>query len=565
MSSKSKIDFYIEICSKGDFYMNASRDTLDPYEKALEIYNSSVNQSTATQQQCVNQLKNIYEQFPVDDVANVYAKSLFNLSLRVSKKNMQKISVTLEKLFQNHATTDIAERIGRLKFNLSTDASFDVPTLKRCAAEIEALYRKYQTDALAEPLAKIWCHILFSRAKDRLKYAEKIMDLCSNTSDPETHTAYARVLFNSEIPIENRDALIRKFLSKPQTLDSLCVYVESCYYPQYNKLFGEFWLSSSYPGEFIGKRINSYLSKLKKRANYDDLKVEILALLYYTFRIRTLLMVHDISVPIGHYTKIENLKHLMPLESSGGKLRMSNACYMNDPSEGQFFIKYLSSQIQDFSGLCDNLSYNIYLFCCTTAIDELPMWSMYGNDGKGCCLIFKKDFFDFTMETFSDELTVEHYDAEENNFLFRVVYISPETDEITISIFPEDEKYLNEEIKNAIGGFGFHLNKVCQMQNKNKDKIVNDILSFIFGQIQYLFKDISYAHEQELRLIRYSESPLVDHEAWIVPQLFVEVKRPLVYEKIILGPKVEQTNRIIPYLVHTGHVEEIKKSKIEYR
>lgn len=548
--------------------MNISQDNqpfVNSNEEALEIYNASINKPTSVQRHCVEKLKSLYKKYLSDDVANFYAKALFNLSLRVPVTDMQKIFIELEKLFQTNPTEDIAGRIGRLKYNLSVHMDCNARTLKKYASEIETLYHKYPTSALAEPLAKIWYSILISHAKDRLEYAEKIIDLCAKVSDPETNTAYARVLFDSKICVENRPELIGAFLSVPQTLDSLRAYVESSYYPQYNKLFGNFQLCSLYPAEVISKKINCYFLKLKKHPDYIDLKVELLALLHYAFEIRKLLIVPNTSVSIGHYTKIENLKYLFSPGKTEGKLRMSNACYMNDPSEGQALIKFLASKTQDFSDLCIEQSYNIYLSCFTTAIDELPMWSMYGNDGKGCCLLFKRDFFDFTSEEFSDELTIDDHCAGENNFLFRVVYLSSKTNEITLDTFPEDDENLDQKVADAIGSLLFHLNKIIHIQEKKQDKKVNDILTFILGQIRYLFKDDSYAHEHELRLIRYSEAPLLDNEAWVVPQLFVAVEKPLEYEQIILGPKVEQTNRITPYLIYTGKVKEVKKSKIEYR
>lgn len=534
-------------------------------EEAFKIYDASVNKPTSTQRHCVEQLKALYKNFPSDRVANFYAKALFNLSLRVPVKDMQHILNELEKLFRQNPTEDIAEQIGKLKFNLSVHNDCNARALKKYASEIEALYHQYPTSALAEPLAKTWYSILISHAKDRSGYAQKIIDLCAKVHDPETNTAYARVLFNFRIPVENRSELIEAFLSAPQTLDSLSAYVGSAYYPKYNKFFGNFRLYSSYPAEFIGNRMNRYFSKLKKNSNYTDLKVELLALLHYSFEIRKLLIVPYTPVPIGHYTKIENLKYLVLPGSSGGKLRMSNACYMNDPSEGQALLKNLVNKSPDFSDLLDKQSYNIYLSCFTTAIDELPMWSMYGNDGKGCCLLFKRDFFDFTSEEFSDELMIDDRYAGENNFLFRVAYLSSETNEVTIDTFPQDDKNLDQKLADAIGTLQFHLNKIGQLQGKKRDKVVDDILAFILGQIRYLFKDDSYAHEHELRLIRYSEKPQVDNESWVVPQLFVEVEKPLEYAQIILGPKVEQTNRIIPYLIYTGKVKEVKTSKIKYR
>lgn len=535
-------------------------------KEAFQIYNDSVNKSTSTQKGSIKKLKALYRNLPSDEIANYYAMALFNLSLRVSSEEMQRISAELERLFERNPTEDIAERIGRLKFNISKHSHCNnARTLKKYAITIEELYHKYPTNALAEPLAKIWYSILTTQSRDRLEYANKIIDLCQNIVDPDANTAYARVLFDPKISIENREKLMVDFLSHPQALDSLSVYVESPYYPKYNKLFGDFQLSSFFPTESIGKRMNQYFSKLKKSYEYDyiDLKVEFLALLHYAFEIRSLLIVPNIPVPIGHYTKIENLKYLVLPGDVGGKLRMSNACYMNDPSEGQTLIKALTNK--DFSNLCEDHSHNIYLSCFTTAIDELPMWSMYGNDGKGCCLLFKRDFFDFSSEEFSDELTIEDQCSGENNFLFRVVYLSAGASKITIDTFPQDKKNLDQNVATAISNLQFHLNKIAHIQEKKRDKIINDILTFILGQIRYLFKDKSYAHEHELRLIRYSESPLLDNDTWVVPQLYVEVEKPLEYEQIILGPKVGEINRIIPYLTYTKKVSSVKKSGIKYR
>lgn len=551
--------------------MNGSHDEwtlMTPNEKAIEaieIYNASINKPISVQRQCLEKLKILYKSESTDDVADFYALALFNLSLRLSKKDAEKIKYELEKLFQEHPTKCIAEQLGRIKYNISFYFGSSVCDTKQCALEIEALYQKYPTNRLAEPLAKIWYSILASNGKDRFEYASKIIDLCTKMSDPEANTAYARILFDPDIPIENRDQRIADFMSTTQSLDSLRAYIESSYYPQYNKLVGKFQLYKSYPVEYIGKKMNDYFSKLKRYANYFDLKIELMSLLYYAFEIRRLLIVPDFSISIGHYTRLENLKYLILPKGEDGKLRMSNACYMNDPSEGYALIKFLTNKDTNLSGSWDKQPNNIYLSCFTTAIDELPMWSMYGDDGKGCCLLFKKGFFDFTSESISDEFIVGNQHEKENDFLLRVVYLSQETGKMTFDVFPQDEEHLDKKLANAIDRIKVHLNKISYIQDGKQNKTVDDILNFIFAQIRYLFKDSSYAHEHELRLIKYSETPLLDKNTWIVPQLYIEVEKPLEYEKVILGPKVEQTNRVTPYLIYTGKVKEVVKSTIEYR
>lgn len=537
-------------------------------EKALEIYNISVDKSTSVQQQCADKLKNLYMESLSKDVADYYAMSLFNLSLRVSTQEMQWISAELENLFEKNPTECIAEQIGRLKFNLSIQMTCDARTLKKYAVEIEKLYHQYPTNALAEPLAKIWYSILASRACDQLEYANRIIELCSHISDPETNTAYAKVLFDSKIPIDNRNKLIDQFLSNSQVLESFQSYVESAFFPHHNKALVDFKLAPSYPTKLLTTKVNRALGYLKRRSNYTELKVEILSLLYYALRIKRLLIVPKTNDLIGHYTKIENLKHLILPGNEVGKLRMSNAAYMNDPSEGRTLIDFLSnSNKEENANLYMRDNSNIYVSCFTTSIDELPMWSMYGNDGKGCCLVFKGDYFDYTYEDTTHDFLLSGNKADESNYLYRVCYLSYSPKDFTIAHEEFDEDFTKNpsgEIANAINLLKNHYDKIISLKSKS-DKVVDGIIALILNQIRYLFKDWSYAHERELRLIKYSESPMLDQDSWIVPQLYVEVARPLEYTQVILGPKVDQTNRITPYLTYTGKVKEVRKSKIKYR
>ena len=78
-------------------------------------------------------------------------------------------------------------------------------------------------------------------------------------------------------------------------------------------------------------------------------------------------MVPETRHLIGHYTKIENLKYLIVPENESGKLRMSNAEYMNDPSEGKALFDFLSDgeNLIDRSS-CMETSENIYISCFTS-------------------------------------------------------------------------------------------------------------------------------------------------------------------------------------------------------
>lgn len=560
LSSKSKKSNKKRGISVSMKKVHDNESSCSPEEQARKIYNDSVNKPTSYQEQCVADLKKLYDQSPLNEVADFYAGILFNLSLKVSGKKMQEICSELEELFQQKKTHSIAEAIGRLTFNLSTQFDYNITQLEKCAIKIKELYDQFPTDALAEPLAKIWHSIAVSQADNRLEYAQKIIALCSNMSNPEANTAFARILFDPEFSVKNREQLITSFLSNRQALDSFGVYVESPYYPDYNYLLSNFKLSPLQLDDVFINRINRDFRKLKTRKNYTELKAELMALLYYTLTIKKLLMVSKTKKMIGHYTKIENLKYLIPHDEQSGKLRMWHASYMNDPLEGKTLINFLTDEKGTNNNLLCNENSKIYLACFTTAIDELPMWSMYGNDGQGCCLVFKGDYFDYSHENYTEDLILSGSEAGDNNYLYRVCYLSWTTKNFTIHNSEEFSKKLGSQIK----ALNCHYSKLSSIKETN-DMVVERITALILDQIRYLFKDSSYAHEHELRLIRYSETPKVDENAWIIPQLYLEIEKSPEYSQVILGPKTHQGNRITPYLLHSGKVGEVKKSKISYR
>ena len=91
-------------------------------DKAYDIYNASVNKPANEQREYIQELEKLYREDspPLNEVADLYASALFNLSLRVPAQEMKKIYLNLEALFQKNPTETIAEQIGRLKYNLSS-------------------------------------------------------------------------------------------------------------------------------------------------------------------------------------------------------------------------------------------------------------------------------------------------------------------------------------------------------------------------------------------------------------------------------------------------------------
>ena len=533
-------------------------------ENTRKLYNESIDQPTSEQRKCVSELRKLYQRYPTNTMAEYYAHGLFNLSLRLSFKEQKEIHTTLQNLYQSHQIEEIAECLGRIKYNLAIKQPLSSAELKQCANEIEQLYQLYKTERLAQPLSSLWYELFNSRAHNRMDYAQKILHLCQNISDPEANEAYAAVLFNPNVNIPNRDDLIKTFLSEEQTLRSVGRYFESKYYPSYNNVFSNIRLKKTYPVQALGKIANQHLQKFQTFTNSGEINAEALAVLFYVFLLKQFLAVPQIKTSIGHYTKLENIKYLVKPPQEAGKLRLYNSAYMNDPEEGKELLRFLSDKELNLLDLCKINDSNIYLSCFTTEIDNLPMWSMYGNDGNGCCLVFKKDFFDFSYDEWSDESLIGLSRLNSSNYLYRVCYLSSSTEELSIDRFPQDKPDLISDISNCLARLTFHIKELQKNQSNRNRNTIDSFLTFALDQIRYLFKDIAYEHEHELRLIKYSENPELDTESWIVPKLYIELPKSLEYQKVILGPKVLHSNQIKPYLFYTKKVKAVEQSEINF-
>ena len=80
-----------------------------------------------------------------------------------------------------------------------------------------------------------------------------------------------------------------------------------------------------------------------------------------------------------------------------------------------------------------------------------------------------------------------------------------------------------------------------------------------------MFKDKAYHHEQELRVIKFSDKPEVDDNCGDVPRLYLKFDRDIEFERAVLGPRIGEAKDIAQYLYHSGKVKGIINSKIPYR
>ena len=113
------------------------------------------------------------------------------------------------------------------------------------------------------------------------------------------------------------------------------------------------------------------------------------------------------KLQFGHYTKGSILQIMLDQDtldqdmlnqeenekkkstfSVSGKTRLYNANYMNDPEEGIVIEQILGLDRRD---ILEPSSW--FLMSFTNKTDDLAMWSQYGDNAQGVCLVLKEDDF----------------------------------------------------------------------------------------------------------------------------------------------------------------------------
>ena len=286
---------------------------------------------------------------------------------------------------------------------------------------------------------------------------------------------------------------------------------------------------------------------------------------------------------IGHYTRIESIKHLVvQMPENKNKLRLNNVAYMNDPSEGQVFLELLSDQVlssyysaANGKGIRQIMNdSDTYLGSFSTNVDSLPLWVQYGNNGQGCCLIFNSSCFDEEQPITPEQMKMQPRQQAEMRrpkreektlgskyCLYRVIY----TD--NIEKLKEEEASIYAQLERVSTLLSHIDREMKRIDASSVREELRYIVLNVVDQIRFLFKNTDYAHEHELRIVISSDKPRADegNRSREIPHLYVEMDKELKYDEIILGPKVEKPSEVAPYIYYTGKVKTVTKSTIKYQ
>lgn len=266
---------------------------------------------------------------------------------------------------------------------------------------------------------------------------------------------------------------------------------------------------------------------------------------------------------IAYYTSLETFSYLFPGQDGSnpntGKLSIMNIAYMNDPTEGQMLKRYLfedKKAVNDtYQGRIDATYPYVFMKCFTTLIDDLPMWEMYGNHAQGCCIVLRRGRF-FRSRGYRATIP-----------LYRVCYLRINSS--GIELLKEDNQHI-EDFDQLV----FLMNLIRQILEA--DPRGKKWYLKVISEIQYLFKNADYHHEQELRIIyQYHHwEKIMRHTPGEYPKLYLQSDFYPDIKEIILGPKFENRADKMPYLQEQiermcgktgGDMPRVTLSAIEYR
>ena len=536
----------------------------------------------------------IYEQYPEsEDIALRYARILFNLSIQQTElKELEATVEKLEKLQQQFQDSpDIALPYAMILFNLSNKQT-ELNKLETTAKKLQELH-EHEPFRESEEIAFIYGVFLTSLfnhqtdSDERLQTTETIKNLYEQFS---------------KFMLQNFDDL---FFSN----DNVC---DSDEYKLFNFILREGLLNNTKYAI-----LQTWAKRYKEDSN--ELK-NLLSIYQYVQKIKYQLGLKNEdknkNLKFGHYTKGSVLQSLLDQKEESsfsivGKTRLNNANYMNDPEEGIIIEKILGLDRRD---ALEPSSW--FLMSFTIKTDDLAMWSQYGDDAKGVCLVLREDDFsrfssfndvswrrekislefsdkmylmkselnssfeksafrsesENSINTVNDEGTEPNSEEKGNvskgnvDYLYRIAYVNDSGGKFSIE---KTELFNDYEIKNLETLLKALKGKIDKDLDKGDDfyqKAISDCIE----EIRYLFKSVDYKYEDELRILRYAnldpsnDKIKIDKESGI-GKLYVERENPIQIDEVIFGPKFPNPEYVTPLLKLLDKEINYKKSTIKFR
>ncbi|MCB6840269.1 tetratricopeptide repeat protein [Weissella viridescens] len=306
--------------------------------------------------------------------------------------------------------------------------------------------------------------------------------------------------------------------------------------------------------------------------------------------------------------KSENIKDV---EQKQINLRLNNTNYMNDPTEGSYFVKKVLSGVKEPQDderkeienkfLKKNTSHAFIASLTYKKFDDIPMWKMYGRDSRGVAIGFSlpshvlepvsedvtdmasaeseiksnQDLVSDDTKNGKDKFKINSNEyLDEKALLYKIFYYDTEKEQsgnVKIekgdSIEEKAFELINqitkayEELMSVYANIQDVVQKKTETQEKTEDQKKAEIqkeienqkktlLNFIdweFDRINFLVKDIQYQYEDEYRILRLTKDYSETKNDVGSPQLYVEVGDVEIKE-VIFGAQSQTAMQWSPYI-----------------
>ena len=295
-----------------------------------------------------------------------------------------------------------------------------------------------------------------------------------------------------------------------------------------------------------------------------ELRYYLINLYLHVRTIKNMLKINPKEVKeIYHYSQPETLNYLPKYSEKigGSKLRLGNVAYLNDPEEGKVFYEILKTKNCSALELMlehnDLLYENTYLACFSRKDDFLPMWVQYAKDGAGNCYAIETSIFNQYESELEERLyrkyTYNRFKYRSNQYvLYRVFYYG------STSLSEGDEEILAfcDVISNI-------LNK---LKPYFEDSQIKDLVNQLLSDVRYLFKDVAYSSEDEVRVIctDYYDEKLIESCGDGNYRFYMELDSDIYFNRVILGPKATDIKKKATYLSCCQNVGRVEQSTIKY-
>jgi len=581
---------------------------------AMALVNLSAKQINVEElNKTIHSVQQIFEQFnQSEDIALQYAMALSNLSLK--QTNLDKLN-------------DTASKLKKIALNFEKNEDITLYYAEALAKIITKQQNEEEKFEIIDKLKRL--HDRFVQSEEiTVQYLTARMDLVKNNQIDQSNLLNDIYQSLESIPSIKILNMLIEILENEEQFKQNQVQISTT---NIVKALDKLCFDSSIEEGKDEKEKNLLIRTLKlgiiSDTKYDILKAWID---YYgddSQKINQLIKIYTLvqqikyelglkaedknrKLKFGHYTSGEALQSILGKKDTApfyisGKTRLNNANYMNDPEEGVILEDILKLEKRN---PLEPSSW--FLMSFTSKTDDLAMWSQYGNNAEGVCIVLNENDFaryhslsdlpwyqknsdkqighkmkssveiqnDNSLNESDKEKSIRGNESVQNSedqhstqntdtdYLYRVAYVLYSDDQFDIE---ESELFTNEEVR-RLKGLLVDLKSELRDYKNSEDSFYKKAIADCIEEIRYLFKSVDYKYEEELRILQYANLRSDNNKIKIdyspeFGKLYLERKEKIQIGEVIFGPKFPNPEYVTPLLKLLDKEINYKKSTIKFR